>query len=393
VLSPVVRSLSLRAVRRCGDRHAGIVLLGGLVAAVGLSARAWRQDRALALRCRAARLRPPAALTSATRISIMVAAWNERPIIERHIESVLSLRYPNVEYLLAAGGADGTLEIARRHERYGVIVLEQRHGEGKQAALRRCLERATGDIVYLTDADCLLDDDSFERTLRPILDGRAEASTGGSRPLADQLERSVLATYRWSVDAYTSARASEDATGMLGRNAAVTRLALDRAGGLRADVPTGTDYHLAKSLVSVGCRIAYVRESEVPTRYSEDVIRYARQQRRWLRNVCLFGWRFGAYDEAFASLRTSFTGLGMLLAPAACWPLGRMALSLWMVALAYSALSKVRYLAFAALATGAGSRRTIFTSCLLSPLLTVTELAVWASPLLDYLMPTRRRVW
>ena len=184
----------LQQARRLGDRYAGVALAGGVAALVAYNLRQWRRDRALAVALRTARedSRPAVAVTP--RVTVLVAAWNEADLIERHVESVLALRYPNLEYVLCAGGTDDTYRLASRYERPGVVVLEQRPGEGKQAALRRGLQHASGDVIFLTDADCLLDDDSFERTVAPIVAGEAEATSGGSRPLTAQLASSVLAT-------------------------------------------------------------------------------------------------------------------------------------------------------------------------------------------------------
>src|SRR5687768_5466499 len=88
-------------------------------------------------------------------VSILVAAWNEAEHIDDLIASCLRWAYPRKELVLCAGGADDTLRRARRWEGAGVRVLEQLPGEGKQGALERCLREATGEIIVLTDADCV----------------------------------------------------------------------------------------------------------------------------------------------------------------------------------------------------------------------------------------------
>ena len=373
--------------------YAGIMLAGGLAVVTLFNIHAWRHERPLAAALRKERERSLDVLPRTPLVSILVAAWNEAAMIHRHMESVLALRYPHLEYLLCAGGADGTYELARRYCWPGVIVLEQGPGEGKQVALRRCLEHATGDVIFLTDADCILDDVSFERTLTPILQGQSEASTGGSRPLSDQLTVNTPAICRWAAELYSSAHAPAEGSGLLGRNTAVTRQAVEKAGAFRAHVPTGTDYHLAKSLSSIGIEIIRVRSSEVATHYPDDIRLYARQQRRWLRNVALLGFRFGAYREVAMALLTSVVGLGMLLAPIAALLLGPWLLSLWLVAVAHSAMSKARYLAFAASATTVLEPRARALAYATVIPITLLDFAVWASPLPDYLSEKGRTAW
>ena len=121
-------------------------------------------------------------------VSVLVAAWNEGERIEQHIQHFLALRYPNKELILCAGGQDGCYEQALAYQSASQVrVFEQQAGEGKQKALHRCLPYTKGSIVFLTDADCLLDDEAFERTLYPVVAGNTQVCTGSSQPHAAQL--------------------------------------------------------------------------------------------------------------------------------------------------------------------------------------------------------------
>ncbi|MBI2888050.1 MAG: glycosyltransferase family 2 protein [Chloroflexi bacterium] len=370
-----------------------ILLLGGLTLAAGRNLARRRRDRPAAEALRRARQQPLPEPAGTPRVSILVAAWNEAPILARHLESVQALQYPTLEYVLCAGGSDGTFALAKRYRRPGFILLRQQPGEGKQRALRRCFQRASGDIVYLTDADCLLDDLSFQRTLAPLLQGEAQAATGGSRPLPEQWSASLLPRFRWAADIYAWASGPRDSAGLLGRNAAITRQALERAGGFAAPAPTGTDYHLAKTLERTGVLVRQVHASEVASHYPEDISAYVRQQRRWLRNVALHGGSFGARQEAWTALRTSLLGLAMLLAPLAALWAGPWLLALWVAAVAHSALSKLRYLAFAYRVSPTLDRRVTATEAAAAVPFTLLEFAAWAAPLWDYLSARRRTSW
>ena len=137
-------------------------------------------------------LPPPVDWPALPPVSILVAAWNEAARIDGHIESFRALRYPRKELVLCAGGDDGTYERACRHAGPAVIVLRQEPGEGKQRALARAFAETRGEIIFLTDADCLLTDEAFERTLRPVAIGEEQAATGGLRPLDGQLGDSFV---------------------------------------------------------------------------------------------------------------------------------------------------------------------------------------------------------
>ncbi|HUV88135.1 MAG TPA: glycosyltransferase, partial [Anaerolineae bacterium] len=218
----------LRRSQSLLDRNAGKLLLLGLVGVAAYNWRLWQRDKA-----RFAELGQPEPPPDwrdwphQPLVSILVAAWDEADLIQRHIESFLALRYPRKELILCAGGSDGTYEIARRHAGERVAVLEQQAGEGKQAALSRCLAEAGGELIFLTDADCLLNDEAFTRTLAPlVLEGEAVA-TGRSRPLPEQLAE-PFTVYQWCTDIYVAAQYGEYVPGILGRNCAVTRQALEQ---------------------------------------------------------------------------------------------------------------------------------------------------------------------
>ncbi len=388
-----------------------LVVLGALAVALYNIAK-WRQDRALAERLRHELLRPRPRLGTHPGVSILVAAWNEAGFIERHLQSVAALSYPNLEYVVCAGGGDGTLEIVRRLATPGMMVVEQLPGEGKQGALRKAFEYATGEIICLTDADCLLDNESFEQVLAPLINDGEAAASGLAVPLPEQWRTSRFAAYQSAIRYYAEAHAPLYRAGLDGCNAAVRRNALEAAGAFAADVPVGTDYHLAKALLREGYKIRHVVTSSVATRYAVDWRQYSRQQRRWLRNVAMLGAQTGAWDEVGSSLQTSLLGAAMLLGPFVGALLGRWLLALWSLAFAHSVLSKLRYLAFTRIAYGevqsprskvqsrdeerdgaASQLSTVHCALITIAGYTLLDFLAWALPLVDYPLPSRRRSW
>jgi cellulose synthase/poly-beta-1,6-N-acetylglucosamine synthase-like glycosyltransferase len=177
--------------------------------------------------------------------------------------------------------------------------------------------------------------------------------------------------------------------GLLGANAAITRAALDRIGGLDFDAPTGTDYQLARRLLAHGIAIRYVGTSIVATEYPETLRAYRRTQSRWLRNLLVYGWRHGATQDVQATLKTVLTGLLMLFVPllSVAW---RAAIIPWALLVAHAAGSKLRYAMFTARLYGRPAPARLFAGIL--PL-TLIDFAIWAAPILDLLNPKRRYRW
>jgi cellulose synthase/poly-beta-1,6-N-acetylglucosamine synthase-like glycosyltransferase len=295
----------------------------------------------------------------------LVAAWDEAEHIAQHIQSFLELRYPNKQLILCAGGGDGTYEAAAAWARESIIVLQQQPGEGKQRALRRCLQHAGGEVIFLTDADCLLDDTAFEQTLFPVVTGQERVSTGSVRPFPNQTNNAFIVAQA-AAQLYSDMCGSPYSTGLSGRNASIER-----------------------KLLQAGGRIRWVPESQLCTEYPVTIGGYIRQQRRWLRNVVVHGWRFGATQEVQASLRTSATGLGMLTLPFGALLWGPL-FTVWLLLLAHAFFSRIRYLYFAhiALRTPFGPKQI---ACQI-PLLLLDFIA-WSRPLVDYLFTRGRSVW
>lgn len=303
--------LIIHTIRRITDRHAGTMLLTGLIAIAWHNWRRWRSAQgSLGKKVDA----PPSTYEMWPEhplVSVLVAAWNEAHNIERHIRSFLDLRYPNKELILCAGGEDGTAELARRWSGPGVTVLDQRPGEGKQAALRRCLKHAQGSIIYLTDADCEFSEDAFSRLIEPLTTGDALVTTGGSEPKLEQ-RSDPFVQYQWFRDLARTHSLPETVDGVLGRNCALQRHVLEEIGGFEQPVATGTDYSMSRRLTQAGYPIRHVALSSVATEYPDTPAVYLRTWRRWNKNLLIHGPRFGAWGDVRGVL-VAFVLYGLIL--------------------------------------------------------------------------------
>lgn len=247
-------------------------------------------------------------------VSVLLPAWNEANLLGDCLRSILSLRYPHKQVILCAGGPDGSFDIALQFESSGVIVLEQSPGEGKQAALRKCYTHATGEIIYLVDADCLVDDETFEGVLHPLLEEGEEVATGSWRPLHRQLCNPRV-QFQWSHHKQREEGLPTYVETLDGRNTAIQRSALERAGGFCCQVRIGTDYVLSHQLLQAGCKIRFVSQVGVQTEYPESARNYLLQQSRWLRNRLVIGFLFQRWGDVIAHTRAAIVGLFMLLGP------------------------------------------------------------------------------
>ncbi len=119
------------------------------------------------------------------RVSVLVPALNEAGRIEKAIESVLAVDYPDVETIVIDDGSeDDTGEraerAAARHPGRRVKVLRKKNG-GKWSALNLGFRHATGELILCVDADSQLAPDSLELLARHFDDPSVGGCAGQVR--------------------------------------------------------------------------------------------------------------------------------------------------------------------------------------------------------------------
>lgn len=303
----------------------------------------WRRDLA-----RLAQLPQPAPLPALEAwarlptVSVLVPAWNEASHLPRLAQSFHALRYPHKELVLVAGGEDGSFSLAQSLAGQDVLVLEQTPGEGKQRALRKGLTLCSGEVIFLTDADCFLEDEPFERTLLPLLEGEAVA-TGSRCPLSAQI-RIPFIVYQWLLHEYGAWRNPPYLQGLEGRNAALHRHILDKLGGFQHPAPIGTDAALAARLAAAGIRIRYLPASRMQTEHPYQVSAYLRQQSRWQRNLLLHGSPAQRRGYAAIYLARSLLALASLAGAFTLLCPFRLLTAAWGLLVIFGLTSRLRYL-------------------------------------------------
>ncbi len=322
-------------------------------------------------------------------VSVLATAWNEAENIPCLLHSFLELQYPPKELILSAGGEDGSYELAAGIAEEGVRVIRQLPGKGKQHALVDCLQEAEGEFIYLTDADCVLDSENFERLLYPLICSEEAAATGSSRPLKRQ-SKSPFVNYQWSPRRYVEVKnMATYGHGLMGRNCIVKRGPLEEAWAAIADVSTGTDYYLALRLKENGHRILRVTASTVESEYPDTLPKYVRQQTRWLRNLLLWGYRFGDWPEVRHALVSAAVGAAMLMGPFGSAFLGSSAVVVWLLILIYGVLSRIRYMDI----VNAVEHRHHAPVSPAALFVMFGDFVAWARIWLDFWHPTRKNRW
>ena len=115
------------------------------------------------------------------RLSILVPVYNEAATVGELLRRVQAVSIGLEREIIAVDDAstDGTASVLERIAKSGALVfLRHPENRGKGAAIRTALEKATGDLVLIQDADLEYDPKDYPRLLEPLLDERADVVYG-----------------------------------------------------------------------------------------------------------------------------------------------------------------------------------------------------------------------
>ena len=117
-------------------------------------------------------------------LSILIPVYDEASTIYELLDRVRDVDVSLTKELVVVddGSKDGTVAEIKRfiadHPQITLIFEEHGLNQGKGAAVRTALRRATGDVVIVQDGDLEYHPRDFPTLLAPILEGRADAVFG-----------------------------------------------------------------------------------------------------------------------------------------------------------------------------------------------------------------------
>lgn len=238
---------------------------------------------------RRARIDWPAPEHMGLRVSVVLAAYNEEPVIARTLRSILASDYPLAELVVVDDGSkDGTSDEVRAvaAEDPRVVLLRQPNA-GKAHALNNGVATATGDILVTLDADTVVTPQTVTQLVRHFAidpDGRLGAVAGVVR--VGNREKNLLT--RWQALEYVTQigieRAAQDALGAIsiipGACAAWRKDAILAAGGY-STITLAEDCDLALTMHELGYRVTQDDEALAYTEAPETVDDLLAQRTRW----------------------------------------------------------------------------------------------------------------
>lgn len=221
-------------------------------------------------------------------LTIGLCAYNEEKTIGEALKELLTQSFPcKYEILIVASGCtDQTPQIVRefmqKHETIRLIEEPQR--QGKVSAINLILKEAKGDIIFLTDADVILEKNSIKNILPHFSDPKVGAVSG--RPIPVNRKGDFWGNLAWlSFDAMHTYRSNEARKqGLIHPSGYLYAIRK----GIVPNIPTNTiidDLMIGYLINSAGYKILYEPSAKVyvkfPTSFSDYLVQKIRNRAGW----------------------------------------------------------------------------------------------------------------
>jgi len=113
------------------------------------------------------------------KLSIIIPVFNEEATVKEIIDRCRALALDTEIVVVDDGSSDGTRDVlAKENGADGITVCYHEKNRGKGAAIRTGVEKCTGDIVVIQDADLEYMPEEFPALVQPIVDGYADVVYG-----------------------------------------------------------------------------------------------------------------------------------------------------------------------------------------------------------------------
>jgi len=225
------------------------------------------------------------------KLSLLIPGWNADQYIENCVVSLMENDYDNFEIILITGGFDDSHDISlslQRRYPSKIKVLKQEIPH-KNIALNIGLKQVEGDIIILSDVDCVYNANWLSKINEIFQNKKYNVITGLYFPFPEI--KNSLAEYN-RIKTGNNLLNFEDNSIIIGNklcgaNAAFRKeIFLTKIGKFDESVPTGDDKILGITFNKKGEDLYYFRLIYVYTEcYSNSVRNFIKRRIRWARDL------------------------------------------------------------------------------------------------------------
>jgi poly-beta-1,6-N-acetyl-D-glucosamine synthase len=225
------------------------------------------------------------------RVTIIVPAFNEEPVVEAAVRSLLALDYPSYDVIVVDDGStDATLQrataIAGQYGDTSVRVLHKSNG-GKASALNAGIAAARTPFVLCMDGDSRLSRETLRYAMRHFADPRVAAVAGNVKVV----NRDNVWTRLQALEYIEGLNMARRAQGFLravniipGPIGIFRRDVLLGVGGYDRDT-FAEDADVTVKLLTAGWHIVYEDRAIAYTEAPESYLDLVKQRYRWTRGI------------------------------------------------------------------------------------------------------------
>jgi len=235
------------------------------------------------------------------KLSVLIPVYNEEYTVDEILDKVREVELPDglqreivtVDDCSRDKTRQRLQDYAAKHPEVQVFWHDVNRGKG--AAIRTAIEKATGDIIIIQDADLEYDPSDYPKLLKPILNGDADV-VYGSRFLASEYKRVLFFWHSWGnrmLTLFSNILTDLDLTDM------ETCYKVARADILKS-IPIrcnrfGIEPELTAKFAKRGCRIY-----EVPISYRGRTYQEGKKITWWdgVKALCIMVW-FWMVDDLY----------------------------------------------------------------------------------------------
>lgn len=262
-------------------------------------------------------------------VCVIVPAYNEGPVLEQSVRSLLKSNYRNLGVVVVDDGSkDNTLQVAQKlAASYARVKVVHQPNSGKAAALNNGIKNSTGEILICVDADTVFDRRAVGRLVKhfynPAVGGVAGYVRVGN--MRNLLTRWQALEYITSIALERAAQAFLGAiTVVPGACGAWRRSALQAAGGF-SERTLAEDCDIALSVQEAGYKIEQEQGAISYTECPLTLGDLAKQRFRWTFGNIQSYWKHRGlfFNKKFGWLGSFVLPNAVLsiLMPMIFWPL------------------------------------------------------------------------
>ncbi|MEM3088939.1 MAG: glycosyltransferase [Candidatus Bathyarchaeia archaeon] len=241
-------------------------------------------------------------------VSLIVVAYNEEKVIERKMQNMMDLDYPeDLKEIIVVddGSTDKTAEIVARYLGPRIKLVRRTARGGKPQGIKVGLEQASGEIILVTDANSFFEKNAVKTLVRNFSDSKVMGVGGKFEPYVKGDEGvGLIDKLYWRFENFLKERESvmDSIIGMNGNIAAIRRNVLEKI-SLKDDSIV-EDFELTVCIRKMGFRVVFEPEAYswklAPKGVKEGIIQKRRrsvgtiQTLIWHKDM-LFNPKYGLY--------------------------------------------------------------------------------------------------